>query len=264
MHKMRFVPAIYNIYVCDRRHLLRDITIIAGKMDAREAGEKARRKMEELQRENRRHAVLQTLRGLSYGGKEYCTEESRGAKRSTSFHERFHARVTAAGVSKDHENSEIEDSAAYAYETFMGGADTGTIRYYRWFARQSVRFLFALDTRGQEGLLFDTMFRLAGNCNEMIAGDMFAAAMTAAQDCMFYQECLAVLRRWGPRDGERILFDAIALNKDKGPHAARQLLLDTLCERMKERIGRSYGVDLHGFRFRSLNSQKIEDETVEW
>jgi len=263
MHRMQFVPAIYSIYVCDSRRLFREITIITQKLDAREAMENAVRKVEKLQAGGG-YASLQSVRGLSYAGKEYYTKESRGAKRSTSFHERFHTRVTQSGAAKDNGNSEIEESAAHAYETFMGGAGIPSIRRYGWFARQSVRFLFALDTPGQEGLLIDTTLRLTRDCNEIIAGDAFAAAMGSAGDCMFYLECLAVLRRWGRDDGERILVDAIVLNSHSGPDVARQLLLDSLCESTRKRIGRAYGVDLRGFRFRSLTAPKIRDETLVW
>jgi len=263
MHRMQFVPAIYNIYVCDRRHILKDITIIVRKLDTHAAMEKAIGKVEKLQADGKSASLL-VLRGLSHAENEYYTKHSRGMKRGTSFHERFHARVTEAGVTKDHGDSELEESAAYAYETVMDGADTRVIRSYGWFARQSVRFLFALDTPGQEELLVDSMSRLTEKSVEIIAGDPFAAAMSSAVDCAFYLECLAVLRRWGHRDGERILVDAIAVNRDDGPDCARRFLIGHIRESEQERIERSYGVDLNGFRFRSIISPKLVGRILEW
>ncbi len=176
--------------------------------------------------------------------------------------------VGAAKLDKKSGYPPLEESAAYAYETVATPHGRGMpvaerMRYCR-LARDSVRFLFALDREGNEEMLVHSMAGLCQNTYEALAGDLIAVAIPAAFDFAFYLECVAVLRRWGLQEGERILLEAVGVSDVEGADAGRRFLLGRLTAKTRDRISASYGVDLDGFRFRSLYSPHVEYDTWEW
>lgn len=270
MQRMQKAPFLATIYVCDRRSILWDIAIIARKLDAEKAEQKAIGKMETLCRKKGRYVGLHRLRGMYGDGNGYYSAHAADVARSTARHEAFHRKVTAAGLDEKSDFPALEESAAYAYETMAGRLGSAKeadadehLRYIR-LARHSVRFLFALDQAGQEDMLMDSIGQLSRRTRGIIAGDPPAIAMNAANDCMYYLECVAVLRRWGLREGEKILLEAVGISDREGADAGRRFLMGRLTAKTQERINASYGVDLDGFRFRSLYSPFIYKDTWEW
>lgn len=268
MQRIAKTPFLANLYVCDQRYIVKEITIIGRRLSPLEAQRKALAKMESFRKRHGRYTSLHQLRGLYDEGKAYSSPITSIDARRTSAHERFHTKVAAAGLDKKTTYPPLEESAAYAYET-MVGPDYDALgkadreRYAR-LARNSVRFLFALDRRGHEEMLVESMAGVCGNAMRVIAGDDIAIAIESAPDCMFYLECVAVLKRWGLHEGEKILLDAVGVSDEKGANAGRRYLLERLTPKTRERINASYGINLDGFRFRSLRLPNAEDDTWEW
>ncbi len=267
MQRTANVSFLANIYVCDRRSIIKDISIISRKLSIEEAKRKAIAKTESLGKAAGRYSSLYQLRGLYYKGKAYLSCSSANEKKNTSTHEEFHMKVKDMGLEKRSLYPPLEESAAYAYETMAearGEGRTDSMRRYSKQALHSVRFLFALDNGGHEEMLLNSMNRISAFACEAMAGDHAAIALSSAGDCMFYLECMAVLKRWGLRDGEKILLESIGISDEKGANAGRGFLLKALPSRTKDRLNSSYGVDLRGFRFRSLYSPATEYKTWEW
>ncbi|MCX6773608.1 MAG: hypothetical protein NTY68_01255 [Candidatus Micrarchaeota archaeon] len=267
MQRIAKLSFLASIYVCDRRSIIRDINIINRKLSLEEAKQKAIAKTESFGKASGQYASLYQLRGLYYDGNAYLSCSSAMEEKSTSAHEEFHMKVKEMDLDKKSSYPPLEESAAYAYETMaeLGsrGVSESLCRYSRQ-ARHSVRFLFALDRKGHEEMLMDSINRIFAYAWEVMAGDNVAIAISSAGDCMFYLECMAVLKRWGMKDGEKILLEAVGASDENGANAGRKFLLKSLPSRTREKLNSSYGIDLKGFRFRSLYSQKIEYKTWKW
>jgi hypothetical protein len=267
MQKIAKVNFLASIYVCGRRSIIKDISIISRNLSLQEAKQKAIAKTESLGKIQGRYASLYQLRGLYYDGNAYLSCSSAREEKSTSAHEEFHMKVKEMGLDSKSKYPPLEESAAYAYETMaeLGsrGVSESLSRYSRQ-ARHSVRFLFALDNRGHEEMLLNSINRIFACAWEVIAGDNVAIAISSAGDCMFYIECMEVLKRWGLRDGEKMLLESVGISDEKGANAGRKALLNALPSRTRDKINSSYGIDLRGFRFRSLYSPTTEYKTWEW
>jgi hypothetical protein len=276
MQAIMHVPALLSITACDRRHITQDITIIVRRASIADAERRASAKLQEMEKRSGRCAFFRHTSGLSYSGREYSAAEQ-GKVRRVRYHERFHAMVTRAGLDKDGGRvPEIEESAADACEiTRMLGKGAQSAyaehRIYTACSEHSVRFLFSLDHPGREDMLLAAVgglvrngSRVLGGAEAAVDGNSFAVAMGYAPYYLFYRECMAVLRRWGLKDGEKILMDAVAADGENGPDAARRFVLGKLRSGVRDRINDSYGVDLRGYRFRSLFSPGLETGIWYW
>ena len=268
MQKTVKVPFLANIYVCDRRSIIKEISIISRKLSLQEAKQKAIKKTSAFGKAPGYYSSLHELGGLwCCNGITYLSCSSAKEAESTSAHEEFHIKVSDTVLKSRLRYPPLEESAAYAYETMAELRLKGTadlIRKYSKQARCSVRFLFALDRKGHEDMLVRSISHISAFAQEVISGDHLVIAMSSAGEFMFYLECMAVLKRCGLRDGEKILLESIGICDEKGANAGRGFLLKALPSRTKERLNSCYGVDLRGFRFRSLYSPKVEDVTWKW
>ncbi|MDD5339987.1 MAG: hypothetical protein PHV13_01925 [Candidatus ainarchaeum sp.] len=276
MQAIMHVPALLSITACNRRHITKDITIIVRRASVADAERRASAKLQEMEKRSGRCAFFRHTCGLSYVGKEYSAAEP-GKVREVRYHERFHAMVTQAGLDTDDGRvAEIEESAANACEiTRMLGKGAQSAyaehRIYTACSEHSVRLLFSLDHPGMEDMLLAAVgglvrngSRAEGGGEAAVDGSSFAVAMGYAPYYLFYRECMAVLRRWGLKDGEKILMDAVAEDGENGPDAARRFVLGKLDYSVRDRINDSYGVDLRGYRFRSLFSPGLETGVWYW
>jgi hypothetical protein len=269
MQRIVKIPFLASLYVCDRRRILRNISIISRNLSREEATQKALVKMESFRKTAGHYTALHKLHGLYDGdvGNTCCSPGTATHLRRVSSHEEFHRKVDVTGLDKKSRYPPLEESAAYAYETMAelrGKAMARAIRRYGTLARHSLRFLFALDRGGHEEVLVESVAQLCKERPKALAGDDIAIAINSAVDCMFYLECMAVLQRWGLGKGEKILLEAVGVSDEKGADAGRRFLMERLTRKTRDKINASYGINLDGFRFRSLYSPNVKDDTWEW
>jgi len=269
------VPAILNVMACDRRYITRDLTIIVRRASVAEAERRASARLHEMEKGSGRYAFFRHTSGLSYSGKEYSAAKP-GKVREVRYHERFHAMVTNSGLDKDDRVAEIEESAANACEIARmldKKAEYAALEHRRYVAcaKHSVRLLLSLDRPGMEDMMVASVnglvsggSRVLGGAEAAVEGSGLAVAMGYAPYYLFYRECMAVLRRWGFKEGEKILMDAVAADNFEGPDAARRFVLGKLDSRLRERIRDSYGVDLRGYKYRSFFSPRLETAIMYW
>jgi hypothetical protein len=276
MHMIKQVPALLSITACNRRHITHDITIIVRRTGIENAEKKAAEKLQKIEEKTGNYAYLRHALGVLCQDTEY-NAAGRKAAREVSYHEEFHSKISESGLEGNGNRvPEVEESAANACEitNMLHREADGSQREHRKYvacAKHSVRFLFSLNRPGMEDLLIEAIDGLLRNGNGVMGGELkpmagsgLAAAMGYAPYYLFYRECMAVLRQWGLQDGEKVLIDAVAKDKETGPDAARRFLLSKLRPGVRESINDSYGVDLRGFRFRSLCSPDFQSSIWYW
>ena len=266
LHKRHFLA---EMEVCSPKAITREVTIIAGNLDPREAKKKALEKMKEVKAAKPETFVsLHTLEAIYYDGKIYRSQKPSHPERITLLHERFHGEAVDL---REGWAGPLEESAAYAWESTLKCKDkkeeqniADQIQTYLVSAKHSVRFMFALDLPEPNTILSTSMGVLRRQANDVIVGDSRAVAFNTAKNFMLYLECLAILRQWGEGDGKKILLEAIECSTKHGLKEARQFLVGRLPEDEIDRLNGIYGVDMTQFRVHSPYSPKAKSEELFW
>ena len=185
----------------------------------------------------------------------------------TKIHEAFHAEVAALKIlSVVKWTTPVEESAAYAYTDFRmllkwaWGAEDG-IKMHCLHAKYSVRFLVGTDNL-ELSRMRTAAVGVLRRTGTMLPGDSAALAFSYAENFLCYMECLAVLRRWGLKDGKKILFDAIREGGWLNPENARRFLLAELPAIVQEDVNESYGIDPAKLRIRALHHHDYKEEEL--
>jgi hypothetical protein len=258
-----------DIKVCSNKRVLRDTVVVSWDVEPRLAKKLVMKKVGELRRGKNRFVSMMPLEGLCYDGRTYyasCPEQTRVAV--TKRHERFHESANRHGLDTVGDASILEESAAYAWQAagmFRNRADereaARQAKRNEFFAIRSVRFLYALSLPEPNGFLkrsLEDMVRM----ERYAKGDGMAIAFGHVTDLAVYLECAGVLRLWGPREGKRLLLEAIGLAEKKGLNEARDFLLCQLTDRETESLEAAYGIGSIRFRLPPVYSPAILDEML--
>ncbi|MDD5172463.1 MAG: hypothetical protein PHF60_05515 [Candidatus ainarchaeum sp.] len=260
-------PFLAEIDVCTDRRIVRNISLTCIGMTRREAKKTVIEDFKKL-RASGGYAVLQPMTGTSENGSAVYGLDRKVPPRVLKRHEGFHR--SAAKFRKGPDSWQVEESAAYAYESTLkpwnAWEEHHIAKYmekYSNLARHSVRLLVALDLAEPNGLLKSSIAELKRH-SSAIAGDTRAIAFNNAKDYVLYLECLEIVRKWRRKDAKKIFLEAMDVASENGFHEARTFLLRQLPKDRVEAIQDSYGIDLRGFRFTSLYAPDVVVDNWTW
>ncbi|MFH1520410.1 MAG: hypothetical protein ABID61_02075 [Candidatus Micrarchaeota archaeon] len=265
IHRMRFLA---EADICSPREITKTLTVVAT-IDRRVAKRRFKAHLGRL-RNGSKFAAMYPLEAVYIDKQLFYDGQPSRPSAETDVHEKFHMRAERKGVGMARLTC-MEESAAYAFESTLlgnGGVQQREIaervRMYHLLARHCVRFMYALELPEPNGLLRSSVQGIRRIESSKVVGDNRAIAFGNAKNLLLYLECIAVLKRWGTKDAEKIFFEAMEVAEKEGLDKARKFLLRNLTRRARDELSDRYGLDMRKYRCRSPSSPDLDIEILIW
>ena len=231
------------IAVSNGRRLTAIIDVDGRKLDPNVAYRRARKRLAEVREQHSGYAVLYPVSAM-------CGEDNRivySSKKlrkipSTRRHEEFHAKVNRQMPSINMRRAAclpLEESIASAIGDSYGLQHNEreidkVLRRGYLLGLHSMRVIQCIDTGERNGVFgasLSVLYQKARGQNRNITW-----ALDIAANYMFYRECLEVIERFGLKEGEKVLFEALGCAQKYGLPSAWDFLLDALTKRRADEL----------------------------